>query len=61
MPVRKLRDVSEAEEPLSAPVGADGLRSAFELSELCLRLSRGSGLRGVYRYRSIADAESAQA
>lgn len=57
MPVRKMRDIAEATTPVAAPLQASNLRSAFELSELSLRLRARDRLRGVRRYRSIDAAQ----
>ncbi len=56
VPVRKMQDIAEAVTPPAAPLRAANLRSAFELSEICMRLGPRDRLRGVLRYRSIADA-----
>lgn len=61
MPVRKMRHVAEATSANAAPLQAENLRSAFELSELCLRLHRRDTLPGVRRYRSIEAARDQDA
>lgn len=55
MPVQKMRHIAEADAPRAAPLQAENLRSAFELSETCFRLRPGDRLRSVRRYRSIAE------
>ncbi len=57
MPVRKMRDITEAVSQPAPPLRAENLRSAFELSEACLRLNPHDPRRGVRRYRSIGEAQ----
>lgn len=57
MTVRKLTDVSQATAPDETPLDGNNLRSAIELSELCLRLRPITPPRGVRRFASIEDAQ----
>lgn len=61
MAVHKLRDIGEAPALSWSPKRAERFRSAFELSHLCLRLSRRPILRGIRRYRSIEDRPDKEA
>lgn len=56
MTVRKLTHVNQATAPDATPLDGNNLRSAIELSELCLRLRPLKPARGVRRFRSIEDA-----
>lgn len=56
MPVSKWRDVSELPKPSAKTTPLENLRSAFELSYLCLKLSRRPLVPGITRYRSIEAA-----
>lgn len=58
MPIRKFRDGSEATVLREPPLRGENLRVAVELSAFCLRLRPSSSPRGVYRFRSIAEAKA---
>lgn len=58
MPVRKMRNISEATSPVAEPLRAENLRAAFELSHTALRLHPATPVRGVHRYRSIEEASA---
>jgi hypothetical protein len=55
--VRRLRTIDEAAPPVAIPLDGRNLRSAIELSELCLRLRPVTPPRGVQRFASIEDAQ----
>lgn len=59
MPVEKFQDISATTPAPSSQDKADNLRTAFELSELSVKLSRGINLPGVRRFRSIEEASRA--
>lgn len=56
MTVRKLTHADQATVPDAPPLDGNNLRSAIELSELCLRLRPVTPPRGVRRFSSIEDA-----
>lgn len=56
MTVRKLTHVGQVDPPDATPLDGNNIRSAIELSELCLRLRRLTPPRGVRRFASIEDA-----
>jgi hypothetical protein len=56
MPVRKMRDISEATTPVAPRLRAENLREAFELSATALRLRPRDHIRGIRRYASIEEA-----
>jgi hypothetical protein len=60
MAVFKLRDIGEAAPITLISKQGENLRWAFELSDLCFRLARRPGLRGIRRYRSIEEASKEQ-
>jgi hypothetical protein len=55
MPVRKMQDITEATVLLAAPLRGENLRSALELSAVCLRLHPSSVRPGVRRFQSIEE------
>lgn len=56
MPVRKMRDITEAAPPAAEPLRPENLRAAFELSDAARRLRPVASAPGVRRYRSIEEA-----
>lgn len=57
MGVRKLKSLEEATPPPAIPLDGRNLRSAIELSALCLWLRRVIPPRGVRRFASMAEAQ----
>ena len=57
MGVRKFRSIEEAKQRASKRLEGANLRSAVELSELCLHLSRVRPPQGVHRFTSIEQAQ----
>jgi hypothetical protein len=53
MVVRKLAKIEDARPPRANPLEGESLRSAVELSELCLRLRPITPPRGVLRFTSV--------
>lgn len=60
MPVRKLRSIEDASPRPATPLDGRNLRSAIELSELCLRLRPVTPPRGVRRFTSAEEARRAR-
>lgn len=58
MTVRRLTHVDQATPPVATPLDGNNLRSAIELSELCLRLRPLKPPAGVRRFTSIEDAHA---
>lgn len=56
MPVRKFRTIEEATVPIAPRPDGRNIRSAIELSELCLRLRPIAVPRGVRRFESAEQA-----
>ena len=56
MTVRKLTHIEEATAPDATPLDGGNLRSAIELSELCLKLRPLKPPQGIRRFTSIEDA-----
>ncbi len=60
MPVKRFRSVEEMTPLPDRPLDPDNLRRAFELARLCFGLG-GKRLRpGVYKHRSITEANAAR-
>lgn len=62
MPIKKFRSIEDMKRISSPPLDPNNLRKAFELARLCVGLAGGKRLRpGVYKYRSITEANEARA
>lgn len=69
MTIRKFHSIEEASQETIGEIGTaatanspgDNLRVAFEISELCLKLSRSAPERGTYRLRSVGEGRNASA
>lgn len=57
MTIRKLRDLDDL-TPSPSAGWPESLRSAFELSYLCIKLSGRKPKPGIRRYRSLEEAAS---
>ena len=56
MAVARFRNLDQATAPTARPLDGRNLRSAVELSELCLRLHGVEPSVGVHRFASIQEA-----
>lgn len=60
MPVYKYRSVEDVEPLTGTPLDPDNLRRVIEWSAFCRRLHPTSRQPGVFRYRSLEEADAAR-